>query len=440
LLDRPPRAAEAVERAIALADRPEARSVFTERFDDEARAEAAELDRRRAWGALTGLPLTVKDNIDVAGRLTRAGTPALDHRPPAERDADIVTRLRAAGAIILGHTTMTELAYSGLGANPSFGTPLNPAFPGEARAPGGSSAGAAVSVALGIAPFAIGTDTGGSVRIPAALCGVTGFKPTAAAVSRQGVIAMVESFDTVGPIAWTVEGCARVFAAIRQTPALAADDRPVAALRLGALTEDFVLSHLDDAVAAAYEKALRRLADAGATVVDFHLPEIDRIGEVNRDGSFFEAEAHPHLLALTATTRHRLDPRVASRIEGGRHVDEAGYRRLLEGRAGLIDSARARLQGFDAILMPTTAIVAPRLAELEDIDAYLRLNALLVRNPAIVNFLDGCAISLPCHERGAPPVGLTLFRMGGDDDALLAAATAVEACLRSGGSGDMMPA
>ncbi len=387
-------------------------------------------------GPLSGVAVTIKDNIDVRGRITRAGAPALADRAPTESDADVVTRLKQAGCIVLGHTNMTELAFSGLGINPHFGTPRNPAFADDDRIPGGSSSGAAVSVALGIAPFAIGTDTGGSVRIPAALCGLSGFKPTSAAVSRRGVVPLSTTLDTVGVIAGTSADCARVFDVIRN-PSANMERVPypdVKGLRLGAL-EGYVLSGMDETVAATYEKALSHLSNMGAIVRPCAFPELEQIPEINRNGTFPAAESFAYFQDLIARKAALMDPNALARMEAGGRMTAGNYIRLIENRARLITTAHCRAAPFDALVMPTVPVIAPKIADLAAADAYHQANMLILRNPSVVNLLDGCAISIACQEAGAPPVGLTLARMAHEDDALLTVAVAVEDALRSAGLG-----
>ena len=430
------RVAQAIEEADAFA----ATDVFTAIFKAEALAAAAEEDRQivRPGHPTRGQPmiLTVKDNIDVTGHVTRAGSPARAKYPPAQHDSDVVARLRAGRHIILGQTNMTELAFTGLGINPAFGTPLNPSYPNERRIPGGSSAGAAVSVALGIADAAVGTDTGGSVRIPAAMCGLVGFKPTGASVSKRGVVPLSPTLDAVGVIAPAVAACAKVFEAVRDRPCASAP-RPAPVLRgmrLGAV-QDYVLADLDQWVACDYAKAIRSFVDAGAIVEPCRFPELLELPEIHRHGTLAGAEAHAIFHVLVDKQRAEMDPMVAASIDAGGQVSAAAYLELLSHRARLAQLLRLRAAPFDALMMPTLPIIAPSFEELADPAIYQRVNLLVLRNPTIVNFMDGCAISLPCSEAGAPPTGLTVFCAGGDDDRLLEIAAVLEPRLADASAG-----
>jgi len=323
---------------------------------------------------------------------------------------------------------MTEFAFSGLGLNPHYSTPINPAFPGEARIPGGSSSGAAVSVARGLVPAALGTDTGGSIRIPAALCGLAGFKPTAAAISREGVVPLSTSLDSVGVIATSVADCGTIFDLIRDAPTTGRQE-PGRSLHFGVVT-NVVRDDEDRDVAIAFDAALARLVAAGHRVSSSHLAALDQISAIAPRASFSAVEAALwHREHLAAGRAPFYDPRVLSRIMPGVGVDAAEIAAMAERRARFIAAFRAGAAPFDALVWPTVPIVAPMIAELEDDARYHAVNQRVLRNPSIVNLADGCAISLPCHGLGAPPVGLTLAGPGGMDDALIAAAAIVEPAL-----------
>lgn len=405
--------------------------MFTLRDEAAALAFAAEADCLRAAGdarPLLGVPVTIKDNFDLAGYPTTAGSNLLAFAEPAAADAVAVARLRAAGMVVLGRTGMTEFAFSGLGLNPHHGTPINPAFPGELRIPGGSSSGAAVSVARGLVPAALGTDTGGSIRIPAAFCGLVGFKPTADAISRAGVLPLSTSLDSIGVIATSVLDCRTMFDAIRDTRA--SDWRqPAEPLRLGMVT-NFVRDDEDQDVAEAFADALGRLVGGGVRVSTVHLSALDRMSAIAPRASFSAVEAALwHRDHLAAGRGSVYDPRVLSRILPGAGVDAAEIAAMAERRAHFAEAFRAAAAPFDALVWPTVPMVAPLFAELDDDGQNHAVNQRVLRNPSIVNLADGCAISLPCHRAGAAPVGLTLAAPGGDDDALLAAASIVEPLL-----------
>ena len=401
---------------------------FMELDEEGARAAAAFADQRLALGRrvspLDGLPVSIKDLFDIAGQVTRAGSRVLEWQAPATVDAPAVARLREAGAVLLGRTNMTEFAYSGLGLNPHFGTPLSPV--GKGLIAGGSSSGAAVSVALGMSVVALGTDTGGSVRIPAAFCGITGFKPTARRVPSEGMVPLSQSLDSIGPLAPTVACCAQVDALLTGAQPWRDAGLPLQGQRFF-VTPDYVLEDLAPEVAQAFDWAIARLAEQGAEIVEFRFPELLRLPEINAGGGFAAAESwHWHRERLLAESA-RYDPRVAVRIERGSRQSACDYLELLLERAELKARAAEVLLGADAWLMPTVSIAPPRLAEITDDDAFQRINARVLANPAVINFLDGCALSIPLPER--PGIALSLCGLGGQDANILQLGAAVERCL-----------
>ncbi len=424
-----------VERVLARAAEPAAAQVFTALLADEARAAAQAADARLARGLaqpspLAGLPVTVKDLYDIAGRTTLAGSVLRRGAPPAAHDAAAVARLRAAGAAIVGLTNMSEFAFSGLGLNPHFGTPRNPADGALARIPGGSSSGAAVSVALGLAVAGLGSDTGGSIRIPAAFCGLVGFKNTQARTPLAGAFPLSFTLDTACAMTHTVDDCLLVDGVLAGAP-LAAPAREARGLRL-ALPQTLVLDDLEPAVAAAFDRALERLRQAGAQIVPLALPEFAEIARLNAPGGLSPIEAWAVHRAAMTSQRERFDPRVAQRIAQGAGVAAADYIDLLQRRREWISRVQARLAGFDAFVCPTAPIVAPGIAEVAASDeAYFTANGRALRNTFVVNFLDGCAFSLPCHAPGALPVGLMLAAPAHHDAALAGVARAVEPLLRA---------
>jgi len=423
-----------VEAALARIDDPagEGSRAFL-RVDRAAALAAAEAsDRLRAHGIvpspLAGLPVSIKDLFDIAGQVTTAGSKILRGEAPAAADAPTVARLRAAGAILVGRTNMTEFAYSGVGLNPHYGTPGNPA--GRSRIPGGSSSGAGVSVADRMAVVGLGTDTGGSVRIPSALCGVTGFKPTQYRVSRDGAVPLSFTLDSIGPLAPSVTCCAIVDAILAGEPPEPPAPLPIAGLRF-AVPKNFVLDGMDEQVAAAFSRALSNLSRAGAMVSEISFPELDAQAAANAGGGFSVAEAMYWHRPLIARDASAYDPRVLTRIRRAEQMSAADYVEVQHRRQALIAAAARRTAPFDAVLMPTVPIVAPKIADLEhDDQAFGRTNMLILRNSALGNFLDRCAASLPCHRPDELPVGLMLMGEHGDDRRLLAVALAVEAVLR----------
>ncbi len=387
---------------------------------DGARTTADAMDALRKSGAApspyAGIPVAIKDLADIAGQVTAAGSRALADKPPATSDAPTVARLRRAGFILIGRANMTEFAYSGLGINPHYGTPSSPWMRSERRVPGGSSSGSGVSVADGMAHGALGTDTGGSCRVPASFNGVVGWKPTA------GVVPLSKSLDSIGPLARTVDCCAIMDAIFANEVPAPLPQVPVKGLRL-LVPETIVLDSLDSHVAAAFDAALRRLADAGALITRAPLPELKRAAELTEKGGFTGAESYAWHRELIAKKREQYDPRVLMRIMRGAEQDAAFYIGLVERRAALIPA-------FDALIMPTTAIIAPRIDEVSKDDDYTRINMLILRNPAVFNILDCCSISIPMHRPGDAPTGLMVVGQGGTDRRTLAISAALERILQ----------
>ena len=402
---------------------------FIRVFRDQALAAADACDRLRAAGlvsgVLAGVPVAVKDLFDVAGSVTTAGSLVLRDSQPATLDAPVVARLRAAGAIIVGTTNMTEFAMGGVGINPHYGTPLNPWDRTTGRLPGGSSSGSAVAVTDAIVPGAIGTDTAGSIQMPAAFCGITGFKPTARRVPSTGSIPLAPSLDSIGPLASSVQCCALLDAVLADVA-----NAPLDELRLDrmvfALPRTLVLDDLDDIVAKVFERALERLSAAGVTIVEIPLGELSELPAL----SFSVVEGYAWHRDLLATRRDQYDPIVAARFANGANVSAADYIALRNARSDLIDRCRRVTNAYDAIVMPTVPLVAPPLRDFEDNESlWLATNRRMIRNPGIANFLDRCALSIPCHRHGDAPVGLSLMGEHGDDRRLLAIGQAVEQVL-----------
>jgi aspartyl-tRNA(Asn)/glutamyl-tRNA(Gln) amidotransferase subunit A len=401
----------------------------------QARAAARAMDALRGAGrapsAWAGIPISIKDLYDQAGEVTRAGSVARDDASPAAETAPSVARLERAGFIVLGRTNMSEFAFSGLGVNPHYGTPRSPWDRATGRLPGGSSSGAAVATADGMGFAGLGSDTGGSCRIPAALCGIVGWKPTAQRVPLAGALPLSSTLDSLGPLARSVACCAVLDSLMAgEDPADAAAGLPVRGLRLAVL-EGYVAEGWDSHVAAAFDRALSRLSAAGALVERLRVPELADIPAANATGGFAATEAWAWHRDLVARKRAAYDPRILVRILRGERMLAADYVELVQARARIGAAIARRTAPFDAVVMPTCPLIPPAIAEVEDEAEYGRINLLLLRNPSVANFLDRCAISIPCHRPGDPPVGFMLMgeRMG--DRRLLAVAEAVEAALAS---------
>jgi aspartyl-tRNA(Asn)/glutamyl-tRNA(Gln) amidotransferase subunit A len=402
--------------------------------DAEAAIEAAEaMDRLRevkaAPSPFAGIPVSIKDLFDIRGQVTRAGSRALDDSPPAEADAPAVARLRRAGFIVIGRTNMTEFAYSGMGINPHYGTPKGAWQRSVGHVPGGSSSGAAVSVVDGMAHGALGTDTGGSCRIPAAYNGIVGFKPTQRRVPLEGTVPLSFTLDSIGPLARTVGCCAVLDAVLANETVAPLQPRPIRGMRLAVPTM-VALDELEDEVSRTFDRALEALSRQGALIERIAVPEFLDVAPMNAKGGFAAAESYAWHRYLIASKGDVYDPRVSMRILRGESLSAADYVDFLGARKSLIARATVRLAPYDALVLPTTANTPPRIADLADDKAFTKANLLSLRNCTLINMIDGCAISLPCHREGEAPVGLMLAAAGGSDRRIFELAAAMEAVIR----------
>ncbi|MDB6044433.1 MAG: amidase [Gammaproteobacteria bacterium] len=420
-----------LEACLARIEDPagEGRTTFLH-FDREAAlAQADAMDLLRSSGAApspyAGIPISIKDLFDIAGQVTRAGSTVLANRAPASEDAVSVARLRRAGFVLIGRTNMSEFAFSGLGLNPHYGTPRNPWERAAGRIPGGSSSGAAISVVDGMAHAAIGTDTGGSCRIPAAFTGLVGYKPTARRVAQTGAVPLSPSLDSIGPIGHSVDCCAALDALLANETPPDLTDRSLSGQRF-AVPRTFVLDDMDRDVAGHFERSLSRISAAGARIEEIDIPELADIPSINAKGGLAAAESFTWHRGLLEAHAAEYDPRVLTRIQRGATQSAVDYLVLLAARRSYIAAVEKRIERFDALLMPTVPIVPPRIADLETDEAFFKVNGLVLRNPAVVNLLDGCAISIPNHDSGEPPTGLMLACRGGLDRQLFRCAAAAE--------------
>lgn len=421
-----------VRHALKVSESAAAQHVLRRRYADAAILAAQHADRCAALGismpAIAGLPVTIKDLFDVANEPTPAGSLVCAHGPLAQADALAVERLRRHGMAVIGRTQMSEFAYSGVGINPHHGTPRNPLDMQSHRIPGGSSSGAAVSVRLGVAVAALGSDTGGSIRIPAALCGLTGFKSTQSRVPRAGVFELSRTLDTVCALATGVEDCLLMDAAIADRP-LAVRRRSFAGLRL-LVPQTLLLDDMDDAVARAFERAIEQLSREGAAITFAPLAPLAELASLNAQGGFAAPEAYASHKDRLALREHQYDPRVAARIRTGAGVTAADYIRLHDSRRDWIRRTSEQLAEFDAAIYPTVPILAPELEPLlNSNELFFKINTLLLRNNSWVNFLDGCAFSLPCGAVSGLSVGISISSWSGNDAALASIALAIESAL-----------
>ena len=408
---------------------------FARLLPEAARTTVVQSDSSRL--PLAGLAVSVKDLFDIAGEPTAAGSKALSDAASALQDCPAVARLRSAGGTVIGRTNMVEFAFSGVGVNPHFGTPAAwdgrfGSLPGVPRIPGGSSSGAAVSVATGAAFVGLGSDTGGSIRIPAALNGIVGFKNTARLVPTTGAIPLSTTLDTACAMTRSVRDAIvvhEVLAARRVTRSPA----PLGLWRLAVPSTTF-LDELDAPVARAFHSTLDTLRRAGAHIEEIALPLTAELGPMQANGSVSAAESHAWHRPLLAKRASQYDPRVRSRIERGATMSASDYIDLLNARQHWIVRMEAALAPYDALLSPTVPLVAPPIADVApgaERDAeFFRVNALLLRNTSVVNMLDGCALSLPCHMAGELPVGLMVWHGALHDDAVLNVGLQIEQILQ----------
>ena len=423
----------ALQQALGLINR----HTFISLQADPGRAAARGVDSQRAGGApvppLAGLAVSVKDLFDQQGQRSTAGSRALADIAPAAVDCPAVNRLRRAGAALLGRTNLSEFAFSGVGINPHHGTPANPAtapLDATPRVPGGSTSGGAVSVATGAAWAALGSDTGGSIRIPAALQGLVGFKNTARLTPTEGAVPLSTTLDTTCAITRSVRDAVLLHELLADRR-VQLEGRPLRGYRLGVPTT-LLLDGLDTPVSAAFERSLAALRAAGAQIDEVDLASIADAAALNAAGGFPAAESWAWHRRLLAERGALYDPRVALRIRRGEHMSAADYIDLQRERRAWIARMHEAMRGFDAMLSPTVPIIAPALEPLiANDEAFFAVNGQLLRNPSLVNFLDGCALSLPCHRSDELPVGLMVWSRALDDDRVLDLSLAIEATLRA---------
>lgn len=423
-----------VAGVLEKATQPAAKSVFTKMYPEAALAAARAADAAQKAGvaqpALAGLPVSIKDLYGVAGETTMAGSVVCKGEPVQAQDAPVVARLRAAGSAIVGKTNMTEFAFSGIGINPHYGTPVNPTDQKIARVPGGSSSGAGVSVALGLSVAGLGSDTGGSIRIPAALCGIVGFKSTQKRVPLEGALELSRALDTVCAMTRSVQDCITVDAVLSGAM-LPVRRRPIAGMRL-AVPQTIVLEGLDNTVAQAFDRSLSILSEAGAQIIEIPMKEFADIPKVNAPGGLSPIEAYAVHHERLARAQAQFDQRVAARIMLGAAISAQQYIAILDKRRAWIASVERAMEGYDALMCPTVPTVAPELEKLIASDeAFFKANGQMLRNTFTINLLDGCSYSLPCHREGELAVGLMLSSVHGDDARLSAVALAVEDALRA---------
>jgi aspartyl-tRNA(Asn)/glutamyl-tRNA(Gln) amidotransferase subunit A len=388
------------------------------------------LEKGLQIGPLSGVTVSIKDLFDIAGQVTASGSNVLRNNSPATEDSEVVSRIRRAGGIVVGRTNMTEFAYSGLGLNPHFGTPLNPYDRSNGRIPGGSTSGGAISVTDQMALIAIGSDTGGSCRIPAALCGIVGFKPTASRYSMAGVLPLSRSLDSVGILASSVQCCQIIDGVLFDGSKGDNFEVPISRINIG-IVDNVVLDGMDGDVKKNYLRTIEILEKSGANLRTINSKVFERVIQLQGQPKIVSAEANSEYENILALKGEEVDPRVSSRIVKGKEISSAVYIKTLVERKLLIQAWRQEFSNDDVWVMPTVPVIAPLLNDLSSDEEYFKYNSLMLRNPGLINFLDGCALSIPNHFAEEPPTGIMLASPGSDDETLLRCGLAVEKMLSS---------
>ena len=424
--------AEVFDRIAAHGDPALFIRTLRPRAEAEARAARERLRSGNPASLADGVPMAWKDLFDLHGTVTTAGSAVLREAPPATADAALVTAAMRAGMVSVGAVNMTEFAYSGIGLNPHYGTPRNPRDPVVARSPGGSSSGSGAVVAAGIVPVSIGTDTGGSIRIPAAFNGVVGYKTSVGHYPMDGVFPLSRTLDSLGPLAQTVDDCVLTDAALRGLRQPQAEAAPMASLDF-VVPDTLMFDDLSPAVAANFDAAVQRLTAAGARVRQIALPELREVAELmGRYGPLTSAEAMDvHRERLAGPEVDRIDPRVVRRIRMADAMSAVDLIRLYRARTDWIARIDARL-GHALLICPTTPSVAMPIAPLEaDVEVFFQHNFRTLRNTAIGNFLDWCGLAIPSGQDGeGMPTGFMLCAARGRDRDVLSAGLAIETVVR----------
>ena len=435
-------ARQLVENCLDAIDAPdgEGKRAFISVYHERARAQADAIDHSRKQGwtvpSCAGIPLSIKDLFDEAGVITKAGSTVLSNAAPAQQDATVLARLKAAGFIVIGRTNMTEFAFSGLGMNSHYGNSRSPferdaSNPQIGRVAGGSSSGSAVSISDLMAPATIGSDTGGSTRAPATFCGIAGFKPTTTRMPSGGVFPLSTSFDAAGPMGSSVDCCAILDSLMAGGICQTETAFPVKNLRL-ALPMGYLFEDLDNHVARSFTKAIERLSEAGARIEEIKISPIEAIQPSNNTKSIVAAEAYAiHRDRLESSAISQYDPYVAHRLGGGRDISASEYIGMINERKKVWADVQAETRKYDAMILPTSPILPPSLAELETIESKTKANARCLRNTSLSNYLDRPTITLPCHSPDTAPVGISLIGPRQDDRRLIAIAVGVETVLNN---------
>ena len=430
-------AVEVTENYLARIKACDDQSIFIALTPDRARTEAkASRERHRdgkPLGPLDGVPLAWKDLFDVAGTTTTCASDLYRGRAPAQADSTAVANCAWAGTVCLGKVNLTEFAYSGLGLNPHFGTPRNAHDEATPRAPGGSSSGSAVAVARSLAPAAIGTDTGGSVRIPAAFNGLVGYKSTEGHIDKTGVQPLSLTLDTVGPLGRSVEDCVLIERALRREWVVSPRPAGLEDLTL-VVPDNFVFDDAEDAVVANFEAMLSKLSAAGVGVERRRFNVFDEMNEVAaKYGTVIAAESYYALGPLVeGPDGGRVDRRVTARVLNGKKMSARDFIAVREERARLTRALAAEMEGTTFLAMPSVAITAPEIAPLDaDDDVFSRTNLLALRNTMIGNYFNLCGLTMPsgADARGLP-AGIMFNAPARKDETLLCYGLSLDRVLR----------
>ena len=393
-------------------------NIFTELFEKDFNEQLDNINKVKK-GKLKGLIISVKDLFDVKGYKTKGGTKFIDDKI-AQKDAKCISLIRKAGGLLLGHTNMTELAYSGLGINPHYGTPSNPIF--KNSVPGGSTSGGAVSIALDVSDITIGTDTGGSTRIPAAFTGITGFKPTQDSISRDNVLVLSTSLDSVGLMAKDVSLCKLGFETMRNKSKNNIAKNNIKII----IPKNFGFEDIDDEIKVGFDSAKEKIIKSGLDIQEIEIPLLDHYKKIPL-WQFAAVECQAEYFEAYNNKKHLIDPNVSRRMDRANQVTAVEYVNLCKERTTLISQFNAFL-GNDFLLLPTVSITPPLIKDCENVEFYDKMNLISLRNTTLANYMNGCSLSLPYTIKDKP-VGIMLNGSTDNDDQLLEIGSKIEKLL-----------
>lgn len=393
-------------------------NIFTELFEKDFNEQLDNINKVKK-GKLKGLIISVKDLFDVKGYKTKGGTKFIDDEI-AQKDAKCISLIRKAGGLLLGHTNMTELAYSGLGINPHYGTPSNPIF--KNSVPGGSTSGGAVSIALDVADITIGTDTGGSTRIPAAFTGITGFKPTQDSISRDNVLVLSTSLDSVGLMAKDVSLCKLGFETMRNKSKNNIAKNNIKII----IPKNFGFEDIDDEIKVGFDSAKEKIIKSGLDIQEIEIPLLDHYKKIPL-WQFAAVECQAEYFEAYNNKKHLIDPNVSRRMDRANQVTAVEYVNLCKERTTLISQFNTFL-GNNFLLLPTVSITPPLIKDCENVEFYDKMNLISLRNTTLANYMNGCSLSLPYTIKDKP-VGIMLNGSTDNDDQLLKIGSKIEKIL-----------